>query len=66
MTELLKRVEALCKDDGLGGNGSSSGELLLLEVVEEFITLLLGFVGEKEDTVAFKILGKKGCTSAMW
>ena len=56
MTEPLERIEPLLEHDSFSCDGSSSCELLLLEVIEYLLALLFVFVGEEQTTMPLEIL----------
>ena len=47
MLEPLQRVHSLAEDDGVRGDGPSSGVLALLELLEYLSALLIVLVGEE-------------------
>ena len=65
MAELFESLEPLLEHHCLGCYHSTCGELFLLEVVEDVLTLLLAFVGEKECPVALQVLRSIKPTSVM-
>jgi hypothetical protein len=47
VSKLLQGLESLLEDNGFLGNGTSSGKLILFELIEEFLAFFLVLVGEE-------------------
>jgi hypothetical protein len=53
----LQSLQTLLEHNGLRSDHSSSGELFLLELIEDLTALLYILVGEEGGTVALEVLG---------